>query len=257
MEVNIHLNENLEKQKIAELFEQRKAVDQNDAEAVNKVLNELIGELVMNTKLIAPVTVEDGEGDNKNVTFKLIQSPQKERYFPVFTSSEDLAVWEDVKDMQTLLFRFDNYAQMLEQNNGVSGIVVDPFTHNFPVNKKLVSQWYTQKQMLVNGHAQHAITEDSKYELYAPSPYPFQLSDKLCEAAKNLPEINRLWLRGITLDGSEGYLVVVDFDGDMNTTFPALGGAAKEYFTLPVHFVPYVAGFGEKAVKDVLPIYAK
>ncbi|MDE6727078.1 MAG: enhanced serine sensitivity protein SseB [Oscillospiraceae bacterium] len=257
MEVNnMHINEKLEKQKIAELFEQRKNVDQNDPEAVNKMLNELISELVMNTKFIAPVTVE-GDGDEKNVTFKLIQSPQKEKYFPIFTSSEDLAVWEDVKDMQTMLFRFDNYAQILAQNNGVSGIVVNPFTNNFPVNKQLVAQWYTQKQMLVNGHAHHAITDDSKYELYAPSPYPFQLSDKLCEAAKELPEINRLWLRGITLDGREGYLVVVDFDGDMNMTFPALGGAAKEYFTLPVHFVPYVAGFGENAVKDVLPIYVK
>lgn len=258
MDNNLHKNEKLEKQKVAEFFAQRKTLDPNDEGAQSKLVNDLIGELVMNTRFIAPVTVVDGKEGSEEVTFQLIKSPQGEHFFPIFTSSDDLAQWEEVKDFQTIQLNFDNYARMLSNNGAIGGIAVNPFSDNFRVDKRLVAQWFEQKQMLLQGHASHEITKDTQYELYAPSPYPFQLSDKLCEAAKAIPEVQRMWLRGIKLNGKDGYLAVVEFDGDKNSIFTALGENAMNYLNgFPIHFVPYAPGFGEQSVENVLPIYAK
>ena len=257
MERDLHINEKLEKQKIAELLAQRGTIPPDDTQKQNEFLGSLIGELVMNTRFIAPVTIS-GEGDARNVSFHMVKSPKGENYFPTFTSSEDMEKWAEAKNADTVQLTFDNYAIMLANNSGISGLVVNPFTDNFAVDKHMVAQWFEHKQMIVQGHANHAITKDSEYELYAPSPYPFELSDKLCEVAKEQPEVERIWLRGIKLDGREGYLAVVDHTGDKSKLFPVLGEAVRSLLNGNIiHFVDHDPAFGEEAVKDVLPIYAK
>lgn len=256
MDNKLHINERLEKQKVAEIFAKRGTVAADDAEAQNELVNSLINELVMNTRYIAPVTIT-GEGEEKQLSFQMVKNPQGEHFFPIFTSSEDLEKWEEVKNSDTVQIPFDNFAVMLNGNNNVSGLAINPFTDNFRVPKRIVAQWFERKQMLVQGHANHAITKDSKYEIYAPSPYPFELSEKLCETAKDIPEVKRIWLRGMKLEGRDGYLAVVDLDGDRDKLIPVLGEAVRSLLNgLQIHFVTYGDGFAEEAVKDVLPIYA-
>lgn len=257
MEKDLHVNEKLEKQKIAEFLAQRGTVSREDTQKQNELINGLINELVMNTRFIAPVTLS-GEGDVQQASFRMVKSPKGDHFFPAFTSSEDLDNWDEGKASDTIQLNFDNYAVMLANNGSIGGIVINPFTDNFALDKRIVAQWYERKQMLVHGHANHTITTDSKYEIYALSPYPFELSDKLCETAKELPEAERVWLRGIKLDGKDGYLAIVDHTGDKNKLFPVLGDAVRSLLAGKlIHFVEYAPGFGEDAVKDVLPIYAK
>ena len=257
MERNLYINEKLEKQKIAEFLAQRGTVARDDTEKQNELINGLIEELVMNTRFIAPVTLS-GEGEGQQASFRMVKSPKGDHFFPAFTSSEDLEKWEEAKSSDTIQLSFDNYAVMLATNGSIGGMVINPFTDNFALDKRIVAQWFERKQMIVQGHANHAITKDSKYEIYALSPYPFELSDKLSEAAKELPEVERVWLRGINLDGRDGYLAVVDMTGDKQKLIPQLGDAVRGLLNGKlIHFVEYAPGFGEDAVKDVLPIYAK
>ena len=257
MEKNLHVNERLEKQKVAELLAQRGKVDSKDAEKQKEFLNGLIEELVMNTRYIAPVTLS-GEGEAQQASFHMVKSPKGEHFFPAFTSSEELDKWDDGKSEQTIQLTFDNYAVMLANNSNIGGLVINPFTDNFAVDKRLVAQWFERKQMIVQGHANHTITKDSKYDIYELTPFPSELSDKLCETAKEHPEVERVWLRGIKLDGRDGYLAVVDMTGDRQKLIPMLGDAVRSLLNGKlIHFVEYAPGFGEDAVKDVPPIYAK
>ena len=257
MEKDLHIDEKLEKQKIAELLAQRGTVGSGDTEKQNELINSLIEELVMNTRFIAPVTLS-GEGEAQQASFQMVKSPKGEHFFPAFTSSEELEKWAEAKGAQTIQLTFDNYAVMLANNGNIGGLVINPFTDNFAVDKRVVGQWFERKQMIVQGHADHAITKDSKYEIYAPDPYPSELSDKLCETANGLPEVERVWLRGINLDGRDAYLAVVDMTGDKKKLIPALGEAVRSLLNGKIiHFVQYAPGFGEDAVKDVEPIYTK
>lgn len=258
MENNLHLNERLEKQKLNDLFAERGSIDVNNEEERVELLNRIIGELVMNTSFVSPVTIEDSENGDRNITFQLIRSPEGEKYFPVFTSSEDLELWSELDSKQTALFGFDDYAGLLTVNGDCAGFVVNPFSDNFKVEKPLVMQWLENKQMLVNGHANHLITKDTEYEFYAPEPYPFELSENLAAAAKERPEVERVWLRGIKLEGRDAYLAVVEHTGDKNEIIPALGECTKAFLNgMHIHFVEYVPGFAEEAVENVVPIYSK
>ena len=259
MENDLHINKRLEKQKIAEIFAQRGTIPADDGDKLNEFSTTLIYELVMNTRYIAPVTLV-GEGDAQELSFQLVKNPQGTHFFPLFTSSEDFEKWVEAKDSDTVQLQFDNYAIMLsnKDNNNIGGIAINPFTDNYCIDKRMVAEWYERKQMIVKGHANNTITKDSKYEIYALDPEPTELCEKLRESAKELPEVKRVWLRGINLDGKDAYLAVVDLTGDKQKLIPALGNAVRNLLNGKlIHFVDYAPGFGEDAVKDVQPIYAK
>lgn len=258
MEYDLHINERLEKQGIAEHLERRKALDGSDSEAQSELMNALIGELVMNTTFIAPVELGEASGGEQPVTFQLIQSPQGTRFFPVFTSSEELESWEDRKDSDTVQVTFDGYAELLKDNDAMGGIAVNPFTDNLRIDRRLVLQWYERKQLVVNGYSSHTITNDSQYEFFELDPYPTELSDKLCETAKAQGAVRRIWLRGIRLEGADGYLAVAEVDGEPTEVFRELGSSVRELLGgAQLHIVRYGPGFGELAAEGVTPIYTK
>lgn len=255
--MELHINEKLAKQPLDDLFAERREMAGKPQEEQVELLNRLINELVMNAMFIAPVTFPNGY-DSGDVTFSLLRSPDDVGFFPLFTNSDELAKWNGMNDAQTVQLPFDRYADMINARDGFGGIVVNPFSDNFVVEKKIVLEWYEQKQLAVNGHASHAITKDTKYEFYVPEPYPLQVSTKLCEAAKKLPEVNRLWLRGVKLDGKDSYLAVVDFSGDRDKVLTVLGENAKDFLNgMSLHVVQLQNGFAEEAVENVLPIYTK
>lgn len=255
--MELHINEKLARQPLDDLFAERRAMEGKPQEEQVELLNRLINELVMNAMFIAPVQFPNGY-ESGDVTFSLLRSPDDVGFFPLFTNSEELAKWHGMENAQTVQLPFDSYADMLNARDGFGGIVVNAFSDNFAVDKKLVREWYEQKQMAINGHANHAITKDTKYEFFVPEPYPIQVSDKLCEAAKRLPEVNRLWLRGVKLDGKDSYLAVVDFTGDRSKVLTALGENTKDFLNeMPLHVVQLQSGFAEEAVENVLPIYTK
>ncbi len=255
--MELHINEKLAKQPLDDLFEERRGIDANDRDKQVEQINRLINELVMNAMFIAPVTFPNGT-ESGDVTFGLLRNAENVNYFPLFTNSDELAKWEGNINPQTIQLPFDQYAEMMNAREGFGGIVVNPFSDNFAVEKKLVLEWYEQKQMALNGYANHTITKDTQYEFFAPNPYPLQLSGMLCETARAIPEVNRLWFRGVKLDGRDAYLVVVDFDGDRSKILTALGENVKDFLNgMPLHVVQLQKGFAEEAVENVIPIYTK
>ena len=259
MDNNLHINERLGKQRIAELLAQRKTAAPDDKEAQTKLINEIMGELVMYTSLIAPVTITEGEDGERAVSFQMIKVPQGDQFFPVFTSSEDLDKWTEVSESDTIQLPFDEFAKMLSNDaTNACGIAINPFTDNLIVNKRLVAQWYESKQMVTQGYATNRITENTKYSVFDPEPYPTEIADKLCETAKGLSGVERVWLRGTDLNGKDGYLAVIEVTGDKNAQFMAFGEAVKDMLKDKlIHFMPYEADVAKEAVENTEPIYTK
>lgn len=255
MEYDLHINEKLEKQRIAEYFAQRLTVNKDDEAAMSELTNSIIAELVMNTKFIAPVELGALSGDEQAVTFKLIQSPQGTRFFPVFTSSEDLETWEEIAGSDTVQMTFDNYAELIKNNDAMGGIAINPFSDNMMVDRRLVLQWYERKSLIINGYASHTVTADSRYEFI--DLFSDELRDNLIATAKALPKAKKIWLRGIKLEGKDGYIAVVDVDGSHAEVFQELGNAARDLLEdKQLHLVVYDSDFGKLAVEGIEPIYS-
>jgi len=267
MATNLYIDRKLESPTMRDLLAKRKSIDPSDKKEINEVMGELINEIVMQARFLSAVTfskepVYDIDGtrilaEGSDITFTMLNNSNGERYLPVFSDNDEMEKWENAKIDHTIQIGFDNLAVMIEGNKDCSGFVLNPFSDNMTVSRDIVSKWFERKQVLRIGHAQHIITPDSQYEFHNLNPYPMLLSNKLCEEAKEL-SVNAMWLRGVTLNGDDGYLLVVDFSGERNAIFEQLGNSAKQYLgDKPLHLVDVRENFGRLAVDKIIPIYSK
>ena len=264
---NFKVNQKLENENIRSLLEKRQNADSNNKEDIKKIMNDLIYEIVFNTGFLSPVNlskppVYDASGElilapDTEFIFTMLDNGKGERFFPLFTESEELAKWEQSEAPYTIQMDFDRYASMLERNISHAGIVINPFSDNLLVNRQIVAKWYEKKQIMQKGHAQHIITPDSEYAFFTLDPYPTQMADKLRETAKNMSGVKKLWLRGVTLNGSDDFLLIVDFSGDRLSLFSELGNAAKPFLEeKSIHIISLDEGFGKRATENETPIYS-
>lgn len=267
-EIKMKIVEDLKNPKMRELLDKRRSIDENDFEAISASMEQIANEIINSSPLLLALQpskppIKDDSGEftlekGTSISFDLLSAGDDNRYLPVFTSTEDYEKWTDRGNSVPVQVGFDNVASMLEQNTGCDGAVVNPFSDNLLIPRPLLIRWYEQKQIINQGHANHVITSDTPVETYAPNPYPMLLSNKLCETAKTLPEVNKLWLRGAKLNGEDSYLLVADFNGDRRTVFKALGDSSKPHLgKMPLHIVELDEGFGKSVTENVLPIYTK
>lgn len=263
------INQKTSNPKLSALIEKYKDAFKNDKKAAAEILGQIADELVLRARLLTPVILSEEPiskngrlvvKDNTNVTFMLLHGGDND-IIPVFTDNAELDKWnvDNTQKPWTMTLDFDSIGSVLEGGAQCWGIVVNPFSDNLQIPRSMALNWYEQKQIHSQGHARHVITPETPADVYAPDPYPMVLSNKLCEAAKGLSGVEKLWLRGVRLNGTEGYLLIAELTEDGNKViFPALGEAAKPHLNgLALHIVTNDSEFGKKAVENVLPIYTK
>ena len=255
--------------KLTALIEKYKGAFQNDKKAAAEILSRIADELVVRAKLIAPVVLSEepvtknGRSvvkEDTNVTFMVLHGGDND-IIPLFTDNAEFDKWNigDSSKPHTITLDFDSAASVLESGVKCWGIVVNPFSDNLQIPREMALNWYEQNQIHSKGHARHVIMPDTPADVFVPDPYPMVLSNKLCEAAKGLLGVQKLWLRGVRLNGATGYLLIAELSEDGNKViFPTLGEAAKPHLNgLALHIVTNDSEFGKKAVENVIPIYSK
>ncbi len=261
------INEKLEPQELHKLLTSRRATAEDDTAAQNKLMDAIATEIVMKAKFICavkilpePIKKSDGTydaDDNANVSFMLLENEKFGKIFPVFTDESELEKCDVFSNYYTIITDFDFISGVIADGGACEGMMVNPFDDNMFISRNAVSKWREKKQILRTGRANHIIRENTPVDVYTPVPYPLQLSNKLCEIAKQLPEVNAIWLRGITLNGDRGYLLVLDAP-QPERFYDVFGVAGKDFIgKLPLHIVPLNGDLGKKATLNVLPTYSK
>lgn len=263
----LNIDKDLNNSELNDLLEKRKNLNKDDKKAVSEISVKLANEIVMIAKFLAVVKFtkdpveKNGElelAEGTNMNFTLLDSEKSGKYFPVFSDKNAVEKWNGVPEYHTVQIAFDDIARLILTNDSFSGMVLNAGTDTLVIERKVIAGWNERKQIAQKGHADNVITNNTPLEIYPANPYPLQLSNKLCETAKGINGVNRLWLRGITLNGEEGYLLVVDFSGERQPIFSKLGEAGKGFLgRMPLHLVPYGDKFGQNAVDKVVPIYSK
>lgn len=233
------------------------------------VLNDLANEFVFNARVLSPVQLSEEPVKNggvltakegSQVSFMLLTDGGKS-YLPLFTDNAEFSKWsfEGEKPKYTISLDFNGTASIFEGNAACAGLVLNPFTDNLLIQREMIIKWNEEAQIKQHGHARHTITADTPTEVYSLSPYPMVLSNKLCEAAKKLPGVNAMWLRGIKLNGDDGILLLCDLSEDGNNgIFKALGECATPLLEgKALHIVTIDNAFGKQNTENVLPIYSK
>lgn len=265
----VRINDTVSNPKLRELLVEFKQKHDTDKNAAVKVLNELANEFVFSAKVLCPVQLsaepvkQNGVLTAKSgsqVSFMLLSENDKS-YLPLFTDNDEYSKWSfGVENPPyTLVLDFSGIAAIFESNAACSALVLNPYSDNLLIQREMIIKWNEDAQIKQHGHARHTITADTPAEVYALNPYPMLLSNKLCETAKGLPGINAMWLRGIKLNGEDGYLLLADLSEDGNNgIFKALGECATPLLDgKALHIVTTDNDFGKKNVDNVLPIYSK
>lgn len=135
-------------------------------------MNMLFEEIVMNARFLSviflsepPKMNEDGTAAfQKNTTMQMpmLSSAGGKHFYPIFTDHDELAKWQRMEKPNTLILTFDDYAVFLEKNEQAEGIVINPFSDNFVLNRKLVAHLKTQKDLRTKGVSQNKISKDTK-----------------------------------------------------------------------------------------------
>lgn len=237
----------------------------NATELLNVVANEFAG-----IRALAPVKLS-GEPVSKDgvltvppeseVSFVLL-TDKDTNYLPLFTENVEYAKWnapDTQKPEHVITLDFAGIASLLEGNADCKGALIDPFDTNMMLPREMILKWYETYQIQTQGHARHVITNDTPAEVFMLSPYPMELSNKLCDTAKTLPGVNAMWLRGIRLNGDDGYLLIADLSEDgHNGIYQALGGCATPLLGgLALHIVSADSDFGKSITQNSLPFYSK
>lgn len=265
----ICVNEKAQNPKLSALLAKYKTALASDKKAAVEILGQVADELALRARVLVPVNLSEEPvskggklvvNTGSNVELMMLSGDGR-NFLPIFTDNAEFDKWNagDSKPPYNVTLDFDSFASVLESNPVCWGLTVNPFSDNITIPRAMVLNWFEQKQIHSQGHARHVITPDTPTEVFTPDPYPMQLSNILCETAKKLPGVNKLWLRGVRLNGSEGHLLIADLSEDGNKAiFPALGEASKPYLNgLPLHIVTVDSEFGISTVENLLPIYTK
>lgn len=241
-----------------------KMQDDNTTENINKMIDE-----VMKAKFILPAKVTpkteakttNGQTvmqQSTQVQFRLLENGNKEKFFGVFTDTDELFKWKDTQNAQKVVTDFDSIAQMvMDPQADVKGFVINPFGKSVTFPKQMVHSFKQQKDYMKLKN--QTIEPGSPITLGEPKEYPIDLMAALINHFSTEPTVNAAYLRLIEQNGQKSYFIVVDFFGDMESTFDAISKVANPFLDdeIQLSMMPYSMDFAKNAVKGVEPFYRK
>ena len=231
-------------------------------------MNMLFEEIVMHARFLSVIFLSEEPTPDENgaavfqkgavMRMPMVSVPDGRSFYPVFTDHEQLAKWEQMKNPKTLILTFDDYAAMVLKNEQAAGIALNPFSDNLVLDRKMIMQLKTGKDLRTKGVSRQKITRDTKVMLGEPKEYPTAMIEAVRAHLAGVPEVKRVWLRLMMRDTLQSFLLVVDFEGNRDTVFQGIAGAARPHLGKRyLDMVSWQDDFGKKATEKIIPFYQK
>lgn len=181
-------------------------------------------------------------------------------FYPVFTDMDELKKWNSDADVQVAILTFDDYAEMVLRDQKVQGIVVNPRSTNFPIERDMIDYLRTQKSFFGKLAIEQMFQQEQNGPIFSdPAPYPTAMAEAVRSVMAETEDIHRAWLRLMENEGEKSYLIVLDTkDADAEACYGPVSSAAMPHFDgLYVDLVSFADDFGKRAVEGVEPFYSK
>ena len=185
------------------------------------------------------------------ISFALLTDASGRPWYPTFTSVEELRKWNGDPGQQTLVLSFEDFGTLVDPKQH-AGVVVDPFGQNLILNAERLYQ-------ILGKATQHTVEAQTEIALGTPAIWPQKLTDALSDYMKGQETIRAAWLRLMMQDNEASYLIVVDFDGDRQAVFNAIGQVASPCLKNGefINMVPASEVFAQNAIQDTEPFYRR
>lgn len=244
---------------------------ENTPQNLNVVINEM-----MRTVFMAPAVIDlggqkpqtDARGrialpKNTKINFLLLTDQRGKRYYMAFTDPQELKKWQKApKSFQSMMLRFDDFANMLEKNKEAAGLIINPFGENIRFETPMIASLKKQKAELALQRSQMQIKPGDKVTIVEPTLLPDALLDPICEVLKTSETIAAAYLQIMIVNTSrKSYLLVLDGPQD-EKLFRAVAQAARPYLTssekkMDLNITTSAAPLGQQGMRDSEPFYRK
>ncbi len=250
---NVDVNKPVENPVLVQLFEERKNVQAGDEKQLQLMNN--ICRYIANDGLFLAVLKAPGKDSTKS--YELITATTGDKYLPVYTDLENLKKhpMHQKAYVHTGILTIEHMSAMIEH---VAGVVINPFSHNFVVQKDLLEHMMKTKKQMNLTLQETEVDHDTQVKLGDPKNYPQEMTDAISEYAKTNPDINAIYLRLMKREDEISFLLVVDYTGDRGSIFEGIARAAQKYMPVNMYLnlVSYEEPFGKDAATNE-PFYKK
>ena len=174
-------------------------------------------------------------------------------YIPAYTD------WTELKkgpqytgdETKTRIVSFDDLAAIAGGQDEIitKGITINPYSDAFVITPANVLSMKEHKEYLNTGRVQHVVQEDTPVFLGDPADFPTEMAEAAAKYAQGNPDINAFWLKLMTSEKEQSFLLVIDCTGDWDTAVSGIADAAlpflpKEYY---LDMIPYEDSLGQQA----------
>ena len=136
----INIDEVTENQKLKELL--KKMYEDNSSELENEILEEII----MKVNFLSYVNLDETETDFGNINFNVLTTDDNKIYLPAFTDLEELSKWGIPANMDTITLNFDNYVEIILENENIEGLVINPFGDSYILSREWLKELKAMKK---------------------------------------------------------------------------------------------------------------
>ncbi len=203
-----------------------------------------------------PIELEEGT----TISFYAIKDSAGQAFFLAFTDWDELKKWQNNEHQQTLIVTFDDISGMvLQESSRWDGFVINPYGESIVFNKPHIKALKDEAERRASGGAiEQVIEKETTVQLGEPSDYPKAMVKAICAHLKKKKNVKAAYLRLMSKDDEQSYLVVVDFTGDRRETFDGIGKAAWDHLNgMYIDLVPFDTDFGQQAAMGVEPFYKR
>lgn len=235
-----------------------------------EMMNLVYEEMAMNARMISvillseePVGNEDGTATFKDGTvmqLPLLTAPDGTRFYPAFTDKTELGKWEDMENPKTVLLALEDYVALAVRSEETAGIVINPFSENLMLDRKMLEHLQRRKELLVTGKTKETLTAETTMSLSDITEFPAELAKAIHKVAEEEPGVEQAWLRLMNKGGQISYLLIVDISlpGNLETIFDKIAESSKPHLHgMLIHIISYQSEFGKKATENVVSFYKK
>ena len=245
------MNKTNENERLKKLL---KKIDEDNSPELE---NEILEEIIMKANFLSYINSNELESTFGNINFNVLKTDDNKTYLPAFTDLEELSKWGIPANMNTITLNFDDYAEIILDNDSIDGLVINPFGDYYIISKEGLKELKEMKKERLKIN-EIRIETNSKILISEPKHYPTIMMEAITNCCNDLGNINKAWLLEMMTEKDRSWLLVLDFEGDKNYTFSKISQAARNYLgNMYLDMLPYEDDFARNSVQNHKAFYAK
>ena len=245
------MNKTNENERLKKLL---KKIDEDNSPELE---NEILEEIIMKVNFLSYINSNELESTFGNINFNVLKTDDNKTYLPAFTDLEELSKWGIPANMNTITLNFDDYAEIILDNDSIDGLVINPFGDYYIIPKEGLKDLKEMKKERLKVN-EIRIETNSKVLISESKHYPTMIMEAITNCCDDLGNINKAWLLEMMTEKDKSWLLVLDFEGDKNYIFSKISQSARNYLgNMYLDILPYEDDFARNSIQNHKTFYTK